>query len=114
MIFDCIVESSIDPIALVRKLYSKEVISKHVYKKVRDKESRDTCGERLEKILDDIEDRIKHDANVFVTCLDVVIDLSQKDLIDIIKAKYKGILHYVILSQFIIFILYLLVLERKL
>ena len=98
----------------MRKLYSKEVISKDVYKKIRDKESRDTCGERLEKILDDIEDRIKHDANVFVTFLDVLIDLSQKDLADIIKTKYKGILHYVILSQYIIFILFLLELERKL
>ena len=100
---DTIVESTIDPFALVRKLYSKEVISKDVYKRVRDKESRDTCWEYLEKIFDDIQDYIKHDANVFVTFLDVLIDLSRKDLADIIKTKYKGILHYVILSQFIFF-----------
>ena len=77
----------------MRKLYSKEVISKGVYKRVRDKESRDTCEERLERILDDIEDHIKHDANILLVFLDVLNNLCRKDLADIIMAKYKGI-HY--------------------
>ena len=80
----------------MRKVYSKEIISKDVYKRVRDIESRDTSEERLEKILDDIGDRIKYDANVFVTFLDVLIELGRKDLADIIMAKYKGILYYLL------------------
>ena len=88
---DTIVESSINPFALVRKLYLKEVLPEDVYKRVRDKESQDTSEERLEKILDVIGDRNKYDTNVFVTFLDVLVDLSRKDLADIIKAKYKGI-----------------------
>ena len=66
-------------------------MSKDVYKRVRDKECRDTSEERLERILDYIEDRIKHDANVLMIFLDVLNDLSRKDLADIIMAKYKGI-----------------------
>ena len=88
---DTIVESNINPFTLVRKLYSKEVISKDVCKRVRDKESRDTSEERLERIVDDIEDRIKHDAIVLMIFLDVLNNLSRKDLADIIMAKYKGI-----------------------
>lgn len=80
----------------MRKVYSKEIISKDVYKRVRDKESRDTSEERLEKILDDVGDHIKYDANVFVTFLYVLIELGQKDLADIIMAKYKGILYYLL------------------
>ena len=33
---DIIVESAIDPITLARKLYSKQVISETIYKRVRD------------------------------------------------------------------------------
>ena len=92
---DAIVESSIDPFILVRKLHSKEVISESTYKRVRDRECRDTKEERLENILDDLKDRVKHDSSVFRTFLDTLNDLSRKDLADIIITKYKGI-YYVI------------------
>ena len=95
---DAIVESNIDHFALVRKLYSKESVSESVYKRVRDRECRDTREERLENILDEVRDRVKHDDTVFRTFLDILCDLSQKDLADKIMAKYKGIpyciLHY--------------------
>ena len=95
---DAIVESNIDHSALVRKLYSKESVSESVYKRVRDRESRDTREERLENILDEVRDRVKHDGSVFRTFFDILYDLSQKDLADKIMAKYKGIpyciLHY--------------------
>ena len=56
---DIIVESTIDPIVLARKLYSEEVISENVYKRVRDMACRDTNEQRLEIILDDIKDRVR-------------------------------------------------------
>ena len=79
----------------MRKLHSKEVISESTYKRIRDRECGDTKEERLEKILDDLKDRIKHDTSVFKTFLDVLNDLSRKDLADIIVSKYKGIYHVV-------------------
>ena len=97
----------------MRKLYSKEVVSKDVYKRVRDRESRDTCEERLEKILEDIEDRTKRDANVLLIFLCVLIDLNRKDLADIINTKYKGILHYIVLSQFIFYFIFLRTREKS-
>ena len=43
---DIIVESNIDPIVLARKLYSKQIISEHVYKIVKDKKTGDTSTDR--------------------------------------------------------------------
>ena len=93
---DIIVESYIDPIALARILYSKEVISENVYKKVKDRQTRETSSDRLDHILDDIKDHVKHNASAFTTFLDILRDdrLNQKELADIIIAKYKGIIHY--------------------
>ena len=75
----------------MRKLHSNEVISESTYKRIRDRECGDTKEERLEKVLDDLKDRIKHDTNVFKTFLDILNDLSRKDLADIVMSKYKGI-----------------------
>ena len=90
---DTIVESTIDPKALARKLYSKEVISESVYKKVRDKEARDSKEERIEEVLDDLRDRIKHDPNVLTKFLFTLKELERNDLALIIETKYQGILH---------------------
>ena len=67
-----IVRSNIDPIALARKLYSEEVISEDVYKRVRDKASRDTNEDRLETILDDIRDRVKHNTSIMMTFVHIL------------------------------------------
>ena len=80
---DVIVESTIDPIVLARKLYSKEVISEDVYKRVKDKSSRDTNEERLETILDDIKDRVKYDAGILTKFVDILREkLNRNDLAD--------------------------------
>ena len=97
----------------MRKLYSKEVISKDVCKRVRDKESRDTSEERLERIVDDIEDRIKHDAIVLMIFLDVLNNLSRKDLADIIMAKYKGIYYKLFVTLFDIICIFVIVRTRE-
>ena len=87
---DIIVESGIDPFVLARKLYSKEVMPEDVYKKVKDKECRDTNEERLDKILDFLKNRIKHNADILKIFCDVLRNLSRNELADIIIAKYKG------------------------
>ena len=94
---DIIVESNVDPFALARKLYSKEVISENIYKKVKDRETRETCSDRLERILDDLKDRVKYNASTFKTFLDILRDdsLNRSDLADIIMSTYKGMIHYI-------------------
>ena len=81
---DLLVESSMDPFTLARKLYSKEVISEDVYKRVRDRETRDP----MERIFDHLKDRIDHDVSIFTEFLSVLRDLSRNDLADIIMAEY--------------------------
>ena len=92
---DIIVESDIDPITLARKLYTKEVISENIYKKVNDREARESSFDRLDRILDDLKDRVKHNATTFTTFLDILRDdsLNRHDLADIVMAKYEGIMH---------------------
>ena len=90
---DTIVESSIDPKTLAIKLYSKEVISESVYKKVKDNETRYSKEERIEEILDDLRDRIKHGPNVLINFISTLKELSRNDLAVIIETKYQGILH---------------------
>ena len=80
---DIVVESTIDPIVLGRKLYSKQIISEDVYKKVKDKVSRDTNEDRLETILDDIRDRVKHNPGILTKFVDVLREeLNRNDLAD--------------------------------
>ena len=86
---DKFVESGIDPFVLARKLYSKEVISEDVYRKVKDKQCRDTSEERLENILDCLKNRIEDNANLTIF-LDILRNLSRDDIAESILAKYKG------------------------
>ena len=88
---DIIIESTIDPFALIRKFYSKEVISEGVYKRVRDKTTRDSNEERLEMILDYLKDYVKHDASIFITFVYILRDMGLNDLADVIIVKYEGI-----------------------
>ena len=91
---DVIIDSSVNAFVLARKLYAKEIISENVYKRVRDKASRDTNEERLDFILDEIKDRVRHDASIFTKFVDILRDLNRKDLADKILSKYEGIIHY--------------------
>ena len=76
---DIIVESTIDPFVLV----TKEIISEDVYKKVKDKASRDTNGERLDIILDELKDRVKYDAGIFTKFVEILrVKLNRNDLAD--------------------------------
>ena len=92
---DTIVQSNIEPISLARKLYSEEIISEDVYKIVKDKKTGDTSTDRLDYILDDLKDHVKHNASTFTIFLDILKDdsLDECDLADIIMSKYKGIIH---------------------
>ena len=85
-----IVESSIDPFALARRLYSNEIIAENFYKRVRDSETRDSMEDRLEKILDHLKDLTKNDASILIAFLDILSDLGRDDLTDTIKKKYLG------------------------
>ena len=92
---DIIVVSNIDPIALARKLYSKEIISEDVYKNVKDKKTGDTSTDRLDYIIDDLKDHVKHSVSTFMIFLDILRDdsLNQQDLADKIMSKYKGMIY---------------------
>ena len=84
---DVIVESTIDPIVLARKLYSELVISENVYKKVKEKDSNE---ERLETILDEIKDRVKLDAGILTKFVDTLrVKFNRNDLADEIMSKLK-------------------------
>ena len=88
---DIFVESNIESSDLARKLYSAEVISEDMYTSVRDKQCRDTNKERLEKILDELKDRVTHNVSILTTLFEILNDLKRNDLADIISTKYKGI-----------------------
>ena len=80
---DIIVESGIDPAVLARKMYAKEIMADSVYDRVRDKASRDTNEERLEAILRDLRSRVKNDASILMTFVDILrVDLNRQDLAD--------------------------------
>ena len=89
-----IVESTIDPIVLARKLYTNEIISEDVYRRLRDRSSRDTNEDRLDTVLDKIKDRVKCNVSVLTIFLDILKDLNRQDLADAIMSKYKGIIHF--------------------
>ena len=95
---DLIVESTIDPNALARKLNAREVISETENKRIKDNRTRDSEEERRETILDYVKDRIKHNADIFTTFLEILKDLDRSDLADKIMAKYKSKLNYFISS----------------
>lgn len=62
---DIVIELSIDPFALARKLCSREIISGNIYKKVQDKETKDSMEDCLDKIFDHSKDCTEHDAGIF-------------------------------------------------
>ena len=90
---DIIIESSIDPFALARRLYSKEIISEGTYKRARDKKTGDSSEDRLELILDHLKDRVTHNASILISFLNILKDLTHQDLAVLIVKKYKGILY---------------------
>ena len=91
---DTIVQSNIEPISLARKLYSEKIISKNVYKIVKDKKTGDTNADRLDNILDDLKDHVKYNSSAFIIFLNILKDdsLNQQDLADKIMSKYKGMI----------------------
>ena len=93
---DIIVESNVDPIALARKLHSKEVISENIYKNVKDKATGETTSDRLDRILDDLKDRVKDNASIFTIFLDILRDdsLKRHNLAEKIMSKYKGMISF--------------------
>ena len=85
---DIIVESGIDPVVLARKLYAKEIMSDNVYDRVKDKATRDSNEDRLEAILSDLRNRVKNDASILMTFVDILkVDLKRQDLADKIMSK---------------------------
>ena len=87
---DIIIESSINPIALARRLYSKEIMSEDTYKKVKDNKSRDSHEDRLELILDDLKDRVTHNASIFTHFINILNGFARHDLASAILTKYEG------------------------
>ena len=88
-----ITESTIDPFTLARKLYAKEVFPENTYKRVRDMSTRDSNEGCLQQILDHLIDRVKHEANILMSFLDILNDLERQDLATLIVKKYKGMLY---------------------
>ena len=91
-----IIRSSIDPFTLVTNLYSREIIPKDVYKRVKDRDTRDSAEDRCDKILDYLTDRIEHDINIFTSFLSVLRELDRDDLADIIMTKYFRLVPFVL------------------
>ena len=91
-----IVESTIEPIVLARRLVEEEVISENVYKIVKDQKTGATSTERLDLILDDLKDHVKDNVNAFQIFLDILRDVSlnQQYLADKIISKYKGMIYF--------------------
>ena len=89
-----IVESTIEPFVLARRLVSEEVISDDVYKIIEDKKTGDTSADHLDYILDDLKDHVKHNVSAFIIFLDILRDdsLNRHDLADKIMSKYKGMM----------------------
>ena len=87
---DIIVESTIDPFSLARKLYSEQIISENIYKRVRDAACKDTNEQRLEIILDEIKDLVKHDAGILTKFVSILREkCNRNDLADKIMAKWN-------------------------
>ena len=48
-----------------------EVISENICKKIKDKETRNTTSDHLDRILDDLKDHVKYNASTYTTYLDI-------------------------------------------
>ena len=85
---DIIVESTIDPFALARKLHSELIISENVYRRVKDKVNKDSIEDRLDIILDDIKDQVKYDASILTKFVNVLREkINRNDIADKIMLK---------------------------
>ena len=85
---DIIVESTIDPIVLARKLYSEMMISETVYRRIRDRAFMDTNEESLDIILDELNDHVKYDAGILGKFVNILREkLNRNDLADKIMSK---------------------------
>ena len=90
---DIIAESSIDPFTLARKLYAKEVFPEDTYKRVKDMSTRDSNKSRLQQILEHLIERVRLNADILMSFLDILKDLERRDLADLILKKYKSMLY---------------------
>ena len=90
---DIITESSIDPFTLARKLYSNEVFPEDTYKRVKDMSTRDSNERRLQQILEHLIERVRLNADILMSFLDILKDLERRDLADLILKKYKSMLY---------------------
>ena len=93
---DIIIESNINPFTIVTKLYSREIIPKDVYKRVKDKDTRDSAENRCDKILDHLTDCVEHDGSILTSFLSVLRELNRDDLANIIMAKYFRMVAFVL------------------
>ena len=85
---DIIVESDIDPIALTRTLFTKQIISERVYKRVEDEACKDTNERCREIILNDIRDCVKYKADILTKFVNILRKkFKQGDLADEIMSK---------------------------
>ena len=90
---DIITESTIDPFTLARKLYSNEVFPAYTYKRVKDMSTRDSNERRLQQILEHLIERVRLNADILMSFLDILKDLERRDLADLILKKYKSMLY---------------------
>ena len=90
---DIIVESNIDPFALARRLYSKDVISEDIYKRMRYMKTLYSNKEHLQIITDDINDHVTHNASILISFLSTLNEMTHQDLAVSIVKKYKGMLY---------------------
>ena len=90
---DIITESTIDPFTLARKLYSNEVFPEYTYKRVKDMSTRDSNERRLQQILEHLIERVRLNADILMSFLDILKDLERRDLADLILKKYKSMLY---------------------
>ena len=87
---DIIVESTIDPFDLARKLYSEMIISEAFYRRIRDRSCGSTNKERLENILDEITDLVKLNPGILTKFVDILREkLNRNDLADKIMSKVR-------------------------
>ena len=101
---DMVVESTIDPIVLARKLYSEMIISDDFYKKIKDKASRDTREDRLDAILDEIKDRVKHNPDILIEFVKILrMDLNREDLANKIINKVYNMSYLALSDQSFMF-----------
>ena len=64
------------------------MITENVYKIIKDKACRDTNMERLDTILDEIKDRVKHDTGILTKFVDILREeFYRNDLADKIMSK---------------------------